>query len=37
MRFKFLVGEFKDKEIEAIGFKPDLTEEELTRFHGTAE
>jgi len=31
-RFKFLVGELKDKEIEAIGFKPDLTAEELTRF-----
>ncbi len=31
-RFKFLVGEFKDKEIEAIGFKSELTAEELTRF-----
>jgi HD-GYP domain-containing protein (c-di-GMP phosphodiesterase class II) len=31
-RFKFLVGEFKDNEIEAIGFEPGLTAEELTLF-----
>lgn len=31
-RFKFLVGEFKEKEIEAIGFLPEMTAEELTRF-----
>ncbi len=31
-RFKFLVSEFKDNEIEAIGFEPGLTAEELTLF-----
>jgi len=31
-RFKFLVGEFKEDEIEAIGFEPGLTAEELTLF-----
>ena len=31
-RFKFLATEFKEDEIEAIGFEPDLTEEELTLF-----
>ncbi len=31
-RFKFLASEFKDNEIEAIGFEPGLTPEELTLF-----
>ncbi len=31
-RFKFMVSEFKDNEIEAIGFEPGLTPEELTLF-----
>jgi HD-GYP domain-containing protein (c-di-GMP phosphodiesterase class II) len=31
-RFKFLVGELKENEIEAIGFEPGLTAEELTLF-----
>lgn len=31
-KFKFLVSQFKKKEVEAIGFNPGLSEIELTRF-----
>ena len=31
-RFKFLVAEFKEKEIEAIEFEPDLSADDLARF-----
>jgi HD-GYP domain-containing protein (c-di-GMP phosphodiesterase class II) len=31
-KFKFLANEFKEKEVEGVGFEPGLSEKELTRF-----